>query len=72
MKDVSSRLKLEEVADHPWIRAYADPEALSLMDAAQQDKSRASAGAGAAEAAGAAGAEAAAAGAAAAAAGSSE
>jgi hypothetical protein len=29
MKDVSARLKLSDVADHPWIRAYADPAVLN-------------------------------------------
>lgn len=33
LKDVSARLKLSEVADHPWIQANADPAVLH-MDAA--------------------------------------
>lgn len=44
MKDVSARLKLSDVADHPWIKANADPAVLSL-DA--KDKGRESAAAGA-------------------------
>jgi len=48
VKDVSARMQLSEVADHPWIKAFADPAVLSL-DAA--DKSRSSAAAAASAAA---------------------
>lgn len=48
VKDVSSRMRLEDVAEHPWIQANADPAMLS-MDA--QDRARSSA-AGAAGATG--------------------
>lgn len=48
VKDVSSRMRLEDVAEHPWIKANADPAMLS-MDA--QDKGRSSAGVAAAAAA---------------------
>jgi hypothetical protein len=46
VKDVSQRLKLSDVADHPWIKANADPAVLSL-DARDKSKSAAAAAAGA-------------------------